>query len=291
MKNPNSPRGEQASTYPVQDRSNKDEIARLHIQDQMLTTNMGGPLPEQPEPGKIHSILDVACGTGDWLLETARTYPEITRLIGVDISGKMIGLAREQAREQHMTDRVEFHVMDALRKLEFPDHYFDLVNQRLGMSYLRTWDWPNLLQEYRRVTRPGGIVRISELRTTVETTSAAQARIGDIMLQAFVQAGHYFVPSGEGSIGVTDHLVPLLHQRGYQNIQTRLHRIEFRADTPTGQMFIEDMARLFRTNVPFLRKWTRVPDDYETIYQQMLREMHQPDFVAAWHLLTVWANA
>lgn len=40
--------------------------------------------------------------------------------------------------------------------------------------------------------------------------------------------------------------------------------------------------------MPFLRKWTRVPDDYEAIYQQMLCEMQQPDFVATWGMLTAW---
>jgi hypothetical protein len=37
-----------------------------------------------------------------------------------------------------------------------------------------------------------------------------------------------------------------------------------------------------------LRKWSRVPDDYETIYQQALSEMQQPDFVSTWGLLTAW---
>ncbi len=34
----------------------------------------------------------------------------------------------------------------------------------------------------------------------------------------------------------------------------------------------------------------RVPDDYEEIYQQMLSDMQQPDFVATWGLLTAWGN-
>ena len=42
--------------------------------------------------------------------------------------------------------------------------------------------------------------------------------------------------------------------------------------------------------VPFLRKWTRVPDDYETLYRQILSEMQQPDFVARGSMLTVWGN-
>jgi hypothetical protein len=39
-----------------------------------------------------------------------------------------------------------------------------------------------------------------------------------------------------------------------------------------------------------MRKWTDVPDDYEDLYQQMLREIQQPDFVARLSLLTAWGN-
>ena len=42
--------------------------------------------------------------------------------------------------------------------------------------------------------------------------------------------------------------------------------------------------------MPFLRKWIRVPEDYEEIYQQMLGEMQQPDFAATWALLTAWGT-
>jgi hypothetical protein len=33
-----------------------------------------------------------------------------------------------------------------------------------------------------------------------------------------------------------------------------------------------------------------VPEDYEEIYQQALKEMQQPDFVATGTLLTVWGT-
>jgi hypothetical protein len=40
-----------------------------------------------------------------------------------------------------------------------------------------------------------------------------------------------------------------------------------------------------------MRKWTRLPDNYDEIYQQALVEMQQPDFVAQWALLTAWGQA
>src|SRR5258708_23828168 len=144
---PTNIRREHPSTYFVQDRSNQNELLRVQVQDQMITASMGGALPEQPDPSIFKRVLDVGCGTGNWLIEAAKTYPTMSLLIGIDISAKMIGFAREQAAGQQVNDRVEFHTMDALRLLEFPDKYFDLVNLRFGTSYLRTWDWPNILLE------------------------------------------------------------------------------------------------------------------------------------------------
>jgi hypothetical protein len=73
-------------------------------------------------------------------------------------------------------------------------------------------------------------------------------------------------------------------------VQTRIHKLDIRAGTPEAQSFCEDEKHLFRVLLPFFRKWGRVPDDYEEIYQQALNEMQQPDFVAKWTLLTAWGT-
>jgi ubiquinone/menaquinone biosynthesis C-methylase UbiE len=162
MSTPTEPQREHPSTYFVQDRSNEEELTRLQIQDQIVTTGMGGVLPEQPDPLIFQQVLDVGCGTGGWLMEAARTYPTMSLLVGVDVSSRMAEYARTQAEAQQVSDRVQFRSMDALRMLEFPSAFFDLVNQRFGASFLRTWDWPKLLLEFQRVTRPGGVIRVTE---------------------------------------------------------------------------------------------------------------------------------
>lgn len=282
---PTDPRREHPSTYFVQDRSNEEELTRLQIQDQILTAGMGGVLPEQPDSTIFQRVLDVGCGTGGWLIEAARTYPAMTQLVGVDVSSRMLEYARAQAEAQQVSDRVQFRAMDALRMLEFPADYFDLVNQRFGQGYLRTFDWPKLLHEYQRVTRPGGVIRVTEGEVGFESTSPALTRLTELMLDASYRAGHYFTPARNG---VTSELAHLLHQYGIENVQTRAYALEYRAGTTEGHLFYEDASRAFRTGLPFLRKWSRVPDDYEVICQRALSEMQQPDFVATWGLLTAW---
>jgi ubiquinone/menaquinone biosynthesis C-methylase UbiE len=277
---------EQPNTYFVQDRSNQ-ELLRLRVQDQMLTAGMGGVLPEQPDPTIFEHVLDIGCGTGSWLIEAAKTYPTMSHLVGIDISSKMVKYAREQVKAQQVSGRVEIHTMDMLCPLEFPDHSFDLVNLRLGVSYLRTWDWLKILQEFQRITRSGGVIRLTECDVLIETTSPAYTYINQLLVQSFSRAGHLF---NQKSDGVIQELAPLLNRYGLRSVQTRVHKLKHHAGTIEGQYFAEDMRLLFKALVPFFRKWTQVPDDYDAIYQRMLDEMQQPDFVATWTLLTAWGT-
>ena len=73
-------------------------------------------------------------------------------------------------------------------------------------------------------------------------------------------------------------------------MQTHAYALSYRAQTPEAQSFYEDGKYAFQVLVPFLKKWTRVPDDYEAIYKQALSEILHPDFVATWTLLTVWGT-
>jgi ubiquinone/menaquinone biosynthesis C-methylase UbiE len=281
------PRPEHPSTYVIEDRSSETEMTRLHIQDQLLTSAMGGVLPEQPDPASFQRIIDVGCGTGDWLIETATTYPSISLLIGVDISNSMIEFARMQAAAAGVNDRVEFHVMDALRMLEFPEAYFDLVTHRAAASWLRTWDWRKLLQEYRRIGRPGGVVRVVESDADAQSTSPALSALYTLFRQAFYQAGRLFTPERDG---LTKELAKLLRQHGFQNVQTRVFPLEYRAGTLAGDQFIENVRLSMQTFQPFMHRWMQVPDNFEEMQQQALREMQQPDFVATTRFLAAWGT-
>jgi len=101
------------------------------------------------------------------------------------------------------------------------------------------------------------------------------------------QAGNFYTRTPDG---LTHQLPTLLTQQGVQNVQTRAHHLAFQAGSLEHQSFYEDMKYLYRIALPYMRKWTHIPDDYEEIYQQMLTELQQPDFVGTWNLLTVWGT-
>jgi ubiquinone/menaquinone biosynthesis C-methylase UbiE len=281
------PEREHPSTYFVQDRSNLEEMARLEIQDTMITAGMGGVLPELSDPTHLRRVLDVGCGTGGWLMETAKSYPSIETLIGADVSSNMLAHARAQAEKLGLGGRVQFQTMDALRMLEFPNAFFDLVNQRFGISWLRTWEWQKILLEYIRVVRPGGIIRITEGHVSSESNSPALEKLYKIGLETCYNSGRIFTFSSDGLVR---ELVRLMTLHGIENIKSRMRILAYRAGTESHSSFYEDMRRAFRVALPFFQKWTRVPGDYEQIYQQALKEMQQPNFVAMYMLLTAWGT-
>ena len=278
------PKEEHPSTYFVQDRQSEQEFARVTVQDRMVTALMGGVLPEQNDPSRFHRVLDVGCGSGNWVIEAAQAHPEMT-LIGIDISQRMVHHAREQAITQHVDERVEFHVQDALRMLEFPHAYFDLVNLRFGVSFMRTWDWPKLLNEMRRVTRPGGVMRLTDNEIVHESNSPALTRFFEVIRCALFRAGHLFE---EENTGLTGHLADLLRLYNCQHVQTKSYALEFQGGTPNGEAYYEDAAHAGRTLRPFMEKWGCLPNDYDAFYQQALYDIQQSDFYNTWRFLTAW---
>jgi len=91
-------------------------------------------------------ILEIACGTGRFTVLLAERGADV---VGLDISGPMLGQGREKARAAGVDDTLEFLRGDAGR-LPFPDDHFDAV---LAMRFFHLADAPEaFLSEMKRVT-------------------------------------------------------------------------------------------------------------------------------------------
>ena len=106
---------------------------------------------EQIEPQE--RILDVACGTGEFerlLLDKNPTQ----KIMGIDISEKMLSVAREKCRAY---SNVEFHKA-SVHSLPFASHSFDVVVSANAFHY---FDEPQVaLTEMKRVLKPNGRIVI-----------------------------------------------------------------------------------------------------------------------------------
>jgi ubiquinone/menaquinone biosynthesis C-methylase UbiE len=263
---------------------NEQELARIALLDHLLTMSTGGVLPEQPDPACFRRVLDVGCGTGGWLLEGARQYPDRFVSSGIDISHRAIQYACARATEEGLAERVDFRVMDALRRLDFPDASFDLANLRFGMSFARTWEWVEILAEMQRVTSPGGIIRLTEAEVLHSTSSAALTHLDQLFLRAFGRAWRLFEPTG-----LTAHLTSLLERLGCREVQLKTFPLVFRAGTEEGQSYAKNIEALLKTARSSLHKWgDKSFENYDALSQQVLKEIQQPDCVTTWTLHTIW---
>ena len=121
-------------------------------------------------------ILEVGVGTGISLPDYSRN----SRLYGVDISGAMLGKARERVIELGLNNVEGLEVMDA-EHLKFSDASFDVVVAQYVITAVP--DPEAALDEFARVLRPGGeIVILSRvgaeagLRRAIERWFAPAAR-------------------------------------------------------------------------------------------------------------------
>jgi hypothetical protein len=106
------------------------------------------------------------------------------------------------------------------------------------------------------------------------------------MIEALYQAGNFFT---QESGGVTHHLAAVMRQYGIAQVQTRDYPIVVDQTNPEMQrVYAEVSQRLFRTGLPFLRKWIKLPSDYQEIYRQMVVETQRPDFTATNIFTTAW---
>jgi SAM-dependent methyltransferase len=102
-------------------------------------------------------VLDVGCGVGVTPCFLAKRYG--CRVVGVDIRARMVERSQERTRREGVADRVEFRVADA-QDLPFEDNRFDAVITESVTSFPE--DKQRAVNEYVRVTRPGGYVGLAE---------------------------------------------------------------------------------------------------------------------------------
>jgi arsenite methyltransferase len=107
--------------------------------------------------GEGSYVLDVGCGAGATPCFLAKRYR--CRVVGVDILAGMIDRCNERARREGVADRVEFRVADA-QDLPFEDSLFDAVLTESVSAFPE--DKQLAVQEYARVTKPGGYVGLNE---------------------------------------------------------------------------------------------------------------------------------
>ncbi|WP_052891278.1 class I SAM-dependent methyltransferase [Thermogemmatispora carboxidivorans] len=271
----------------VLDAENAAETARLMLRDRLVNEAMGGVLPEGVEGRRLESILDLACGPGGWVLETAQSYPW-AKVTGIDISETLVRYARAQAQVQGLSN-ARFEVMDLLEPLPLPDDHFDLINARDLTGLLTPATWPRVLHEAWRICRPGGLLRLTEFERPI-SNGAAFMQLQELTLRAFQCLGRSFPPPSH-HLGILPRLASLLREAGYRQIQQRAYVLDFSAGSEAHEALSRGYEVELWLSRPFLLDaGVTTPAEFDTLYRRALLEMFDENFAGLCYILTAWGQ-
>ncbi len=160
-------------------------------------------------------ILDAGVGTG----RNFPFYPPGARVVGIDLSPGM--LARAARRCRSAAAEIELHEMDVTR-IKLPDRHFDAAVATFLFCVLPEELQVPALGELKRVTKPGGIIRLLDYTRPQGAIRRAMTRLWEPWIQWAYGAGfdrrtEQYVPAAGlrlvQSCFVVDDLIKIIEAR------------------------------------------------------------------------------
>ena len=162
------------------------------------------------------SVLDAACGTGDFAVADLRAGA--SRVVGLDFSPRMLERARRKAPQ------IEWVEGDLLA-LPFDAGSFDAAT--VGFGARNVADLPLALRELRRVLRPGGRLAILEITRPRGPLRAFYSlwfdRLVPLLGKALPGGSAYtYLPASVKRFPSAEELAALMGEAGFANVRFKL---------------------------------------------------------------------
>ena len=173
------------------------------------------------KPGRI---LDVATGTGDLAIATARRIRDV-QVLGVDLSEQMLAVARRKIEARGLDGRIVLDRGDAER-LAVADASVDVATVAFGVRNFG--DLGAGLRELARTIKPGGKVVILEFsrprnrvfRALYEFYSyKILPRIGGLVSRD--KRAYEYLPASVGEFPAPEEFMAMMARAGFRNCRAR----------------------------------------------------------------------
>ncbi|KAI9362122.1 S-adenosyl-L-methionine-dependent methyltransferase [Zopfochytrium polystomum] len=136
----------------------EEDKDRLNVFNEITKYAFSGLLVHSPQGDLFRTkrtrVLDVGCGPGWWMRDFALSFP-LADVVGVDHLSDYFDQVK-------MPPNCTFVEADVEGILPFADNTFDFCIQRSMIGYISSDSFTKLLQELKRVTRPGGYIELVE---------------------------------------------------------------------------------------------------------------------------------
>ena len=119
-----------------------------------------------PEPGEL--ILEIGFGTGRSIVEIAKALESKGKVYGIDLSEKMLEIAKKRARKKNVENMIQLSCGDT-KHLPYENESLDGIFMSFTLELFDTPDIVPVLNECKRVLKTGGrIVVVSMSRLCPE---------------------------------------------------------------------------------------------------------------------------
>jgi ubiquinone/menaquinone biosynthesis C-methylase UbiE len=189
------------------------EQDRLDLHHEIILRLRKGRLVDAPIDSNPHKILDIGTGTGIWAIDMADKYPS-AEVLGIDIA---------PIQPTWVPPNCHFQMDDAeLEWMHDPDT-FDFIHARnIGPGI---GNWPRLMAEMYRCTKPDGYVELSEFGAVLMSDDGSLTP--DNALSVSVQLTNKAMETIGRPFPVVGTLKKRLEDSGFVDVHERFYKQPF----------------------------------------------------------------
>ncbi len=225
------------------------------------------------------TILDVASATGIWGVDMALHFKQaiVDNLDSNEDMGKQ-WLGVLTARRPDLRNRLRFLAANALRPLPFDDNTYDFTHGRFLEVFVPYSDWPRVVAEMVRVTKPG---------KPIELVGGEYPELDTPAFTALRRAVIRFLGSLHLHLNASTHFAEFLEEAGAEVIGKEVLRVGAR---PSERIKLADnfVAAAQALRIPLVAAGLLPPDRFDTLLPQFHQEIVESDLM--WRVRACWGR-